>query len=77
MPNVLEGTLLAGKVKVAIVVSRFNELVTERLLAGAIDTFRRHGLPDDAVTVNRLSWAWRNTGLSVRASTTAAMRRII
>ena len=54
MPNVLEGTLLAGKVKVAIVVSRFNELVTERLLAGAIDTFRRHGLADDAVTVVRV-----------------------
>ena len=54
MPNVLEGTLLAGKVKVAIVVSRFNELATERLLAGAIDTFRRHGLADDAVTVVRV-----------------------
>lgn len=51
MPNVLEGTLLAGNEKVAIVVARFNELVTQPLLAGAIDTFRRHGLADDAITV--------------------------
>ena len=54
MPTVLEGTLLTGNVRVAIVVSRFNELVTERLLAGALDTFRRHGLPEDRVTVVRV-----------------------
>jgi len=51
MPNVLEGSLLVGNTRVAIVVSRFNELVTERLLAGAVDTFRRHGLADDKIIV--------------------------
>ena len=51
MPTVLEGSLLAGDDRVAIVVSRFNELVTERLLSGALDTLRRHGLADDRVTV--------------------------
>ena len=51
MPTVLEGSLLAGPARVAIVVSRFNELVTDRLLSGALDTFRRHGLSDDQVTV--------------------------
>jgi len=35
----------------AIVVSRFNQLVTERLLAGAIDTLRRHGASADLVDV--------------------------
>ena len=54
MPNVLEGTLLVGNVRVAIVVSRFNELITERLLAGAVDTFRRHGLTDDRITIVRV-----------------------
>ncbi len=49
--NVLEGSLLAGDDRVAIVVSRFNDLVTERLLSGALDTLRRHGLPDDRVTI--------------------------
>ena len=51
MPKVLEGKLLAGDVRVAIVVSRFNDLVTDRLLAGAIDTLLRHGVSDDKITV--------------------------
>lgn len=51
MPTVLEGNLLANSVRVAIVVSRFNELVTERLLSGAVDTFRRHGVKDEQITV--------------------------
>ena len=54
MPNVLEGNLLAGNFRVAIIVSRFNELVTERLLAGAVDTFRRHGLADSQITIIRV-----------------------
>lgn len=48
-----EGNLLTGDDQFAIVVSRFNELVTERLLAGAIDTARRHGLAEDRITVVR------------------------
>lgn len=51
MPKVLEGSLLVGDDHAAIIVSRFNELVTERLLSGALETLRRHGLSDDRVTV--------------------------
>ena len=51
MPKVLEGSLLVGDDRAAIIVSRFNELVTERLLSGALETLRRHGLSDDRVTV--------------------------
>jgi 6,7-dimethyl-8-ribityllumazine synthase len=51
MPKVLEGSLLAGDDRAAIVVSRFNELITGRLLSGALETLRRHGVPDDRVTV--------------------------
>lgn len=51
MPNVIEGRLIAGADNFAIVVSRFNELVTRRLLDGALDTLRRHGADDSRVTV--------------------------
>ena len=51
MPKVLEGSLLTGDDRAAIVVSRFNDLITERLLTGALETLRRHGLADDRVTV--------------------------
>lgn len=56
--HVIEGQLLAGPDRVAIVVSRFNELITERLLAGAIDTCRRHGLAEDRLTIVRVPGAF-------------------
>ncbi len=49
--NVFEGKLSADGMRFAIVVSRFNELVTRRLLEGALDGLRRHGADDDDVTV--------------------------
>ena len=51
MPNILQGNLLAGDRRYAVVVSRFNEIVTQRLLDGALDTIRRHGGQDENVTV--------------------------
>lgn len=51
--NVHEGTLIATGLKVALVVSRFNSLITEQLLAGAADTLRRHGLRDGDLDVFR------------------------
>jgi 6,7-dimethyl-8-ribityllumazine synthase len=47
----IEGQLIAGDEHYAIVVARFNDLVTRRLLDGALDTFRRHGVKDDRLTV--------------------------
>lgn len=50
--EVVTGRLLAdASDRYAVVVARFNELITERLLAGAVDTLRRHGLPDAQLTV--------------------------
>ncbi len=51
--NVHEGTLIATGLKVALVVSRFNSLITEQLLAGAADTLRRHGARDADLEVFR------------------------
>lgn len=51
MPTVIEGQLLGGSELYAVVVARFNDLVTRRLLEGALDTFRRHGVNDSQVTV--------------------------
>lgn len=54
--HTIAGRLLASADdRYAIVVSRFNELITERLLAGAVDTLRRHGLPDAQITVVHVS----------------------
>lgn len=52
MPQTFEGSLLASPDDAfAIVVSRFNDLVTRRLLDGALDALRRHGADLDRVDV--------------------------
>lgn len=48
---VIEGKLSVTNQKFAIVVSRFNQLVTNALLAGALDCFRRHGAAEDNLMV--------------------------
>ena len=47
----IKGQLTAGKGKFAIVVSRFNEFITSRLLAGATDCLKRHGADDAQMTI--------------------------
>ncbi len=47
----IKGQLEAGKAKYAIVVSRFNEFITSKLLSGAIDSLQRHGAADEQITV--------------------------
>ena len=51
MANILEGKLLAEGMRVAIVASRFNELITNKLLAGALDVLQRHGVADGDIDV--------------------------
>ena len=46
-----KGMLTAGKAKYAIVVSRFNDFITSKLLAGAIDCLQRHGAEDEQISV--------------------------
>jgi 6,7-dimethyl-8-ribityllumazine synthase len=47
----IKGRLTAGKGNYAIVVSRFNEFITAKLLAGAIDCLKRHGAADEQIFV--------------------------
>lgn len=51
MVKEIKGHLAAGKGKYALVVSRFNEFVTSKLLGGAIDCLSRHGASDEQITV--------------------------
>jgi len=54
MVRVLEGDLQGQGVKVSIVVSRFNGFITDRLLEGALDALRRHGVEEKGITVIRV-----------------------
>ncbi|MFY9271939.1 MAG: 6,7-dimethyl-8-ribityllumazine synthase [Thermacetogeniaceae bacterium] len=51
MPQIFEGKLLGEGLRLGIVVSRFNEFITNKLLSGALDMLKRHGVSEDAVDV--------------------------
>lgn len=51
MANIIEGNITAEGLRFAIVASRFNEFITSKLLEGALDMLRRHGVAEDAVDV--------------------------
>ncbi len=51
MPKLYEGQLVADGLKVGIVASRFNEFITNKLLEGAIDALKRHGVAEDDIAV--------------------------
>jgi 6,7-dimethyl-8-ribityllumazine synthase len=51
MPKTLEGSLSAKGLKIAVVVSRFNDFISERLLGGALDTLIRSGAEDRDIEV--------------------------
>lgn len=53
MSRNFEGVLLGQGLKFALVVSRFNEFITQKLLSGAQDALRRHGVNEEDI---ELAW---------------------
>ncbi len=51
MAEIIEGNYDAAGLRFGLVVGRFNEAVTSKLLEGALDCLRRHGASEDALTV--------------------------
>jgi len=49
--KVYEGHLMGQGLKFGVVVGRFNEFITNRLLSGALDTLKRHGVAGDDIEV--------------------------
>ena len=51
MSNIYEGNLVGTGLKVGIVVGRFNEFITSKLLGGAEDTLKRHGVQPEDISI--------------------------
>ncbi len=51
MARVIEGKLDARQMKVGIIVSRFNNFITEKLLGGAMEALKQHGGEDENIDV--------------------------
>lgn len=46
-----EGKLVSKDIRVGIIAARFNEFITSKLLGGALDGLKRHGVSEDQVDV--------------------------
>lgn len=49
--NVFEGKIVAKDIRIGIVVARFNEFITDKLLGGAVDGLKRHEVAEDLIDV--------------------------
>ena len=58
MPNIIEAKLSAEGKRFAIVVSRFNDFITERLVGGAVDALTRSGAEDADIDVVKVPGAF-------------------
>ncbi|MDD2735713.1 MAG: 6,7-dimethyl-8-ribityllumazine synthase [Desulfuromonadaceae bacterium] len=58
MPRFFEGKLDASELSFGIVISRFNSLISDRLLDGAVDALLRHGADNAAIDVVRVPGAF-------------------
>ncbi|MEN3033801.1 MAG: 6,7-dimethyl-8-ribityllumazine synthase [Aquificaceae bacterium] len=56
--NVFEGNLIAQDMSLGIVVSRYNHLISDRLVEGAIDCFLRHGGRAQNLIVAKVPGSW-------------------
>ena len=58
MPKIVEGRLDARGLRFAIVVSRFNDFISDRLLGGALDALLRNGALESDIQVVKVPGAW-------------------
>ena len=58
MPNIMEGRLLGEGRKFALVVSRFNDFITDRLVGGALDALLRSGVKDEDIDIVKVPGAF-------------------
>ena len=56
--NTIEGKLSAQGLKIALVASRFNDIIVDRLISGAVDYLTRHGLDRGNITLVRIPGAF-------------------
>jgi 6,7-dimethyl-8-ribityllumazine synthase len=61
-PVAIEGDLSAAGMRFGIVVSRWNAVITDRLLQGALDALLRSGAKKDAIRVVRVPGSWEIPG---------------
>ncbi len=72
------GKLVApAKAQFAVVISRFNEFITSKLLSGCVDHLSRHGVPDSALEVFWCPGSWEQPLLTQRLAASGRYAAVI
>lgn len=77
MANVIEGMLTANQERFCIVASRFNEFIVSKLLSGAVDELKRHGVKDENIDIIWVPGAFEIPLISKKAAKTNKYNAII
>ncbi len=77
MPEIIEGKLLAEGKKFAIVVSRFNDFITGRLVDGAVDALVRSGAVDTDIEIIKVPGAFEIPLIAKKVSENGRYHAII
>lgn len=77
MGKTFEAQLIGTGLKIGIVVGRFNELITSKLLGGALDALKRHGVEENQIDVAWVPGAFEIPFLAKKMATTKEYDAII
>ena len=77
MARELKGKLAADGLRFAIVVSRFNEFITSKLLSGAVDTLTRHGCADENISCVHVPGAFELPFVAMKMARTGTFDAVI
>jgi 6,7-dimethyl-8-ribityllumazine synthase len=77
MPTVYEGNFAPPPGRFVLVAARFNDVVVERLIAGALDGLRRHGVADDAIDLVRVPGSFEIPPVAQRLATSGKYAAVI
>ncbi len=75
--NTYEGQLVAGDEKFCIILSRFNDFIGSKLLAGAVDELRRHGVNPENIDLVRVPGAFEIPLAALKCAKTQKYNAII
>jgi len=77
MPKVTEGKLLAENKRFAIIVSRFNDFITEKLVGGALDALVRSGASDEHIAIFKVPGAFEIPLVAKKVVSTGSYHAVI
>ncbi|MFO8088421.1 MAG: 6,7-dimethyl-8-ribityllumazine synthase [Desulfatiglandaceae bacterium] len=77
MPRILEGMLAAEGLRFALIVSRFNDFMSARLMEGAMDALIRHGAVDENITVVKVPGAFEIPAAAKKCALSGAFDAVV